>query len=102
MTGVKTVEIVEAGHSRDTQAHANKCLLAMSSSSSSSKVQSSPAAYAAAITVIADSSQEEPHDEGAGDAPEVIDVEDSESPPCHKRAAPKLSSKIEHFFKKRP
>jgi hypothetical protein len=100
------------------QVHANKCLLAASSSNMRSMALPSllPAVDAALVTVISDSSQEEQNALACqtrraseedilvsqrNPRSEVIVVNDSVSPPGHKRAAPVHSSKIDHFFMKR-
>ncbi len=110
---------VSAHHS--PQVHANKCLLAASASALKLRpvapLSSLAAADAELVTVITDSSQEEQKESGderrhADEEDrlprrnalfEVIEVDDSVSPPCHKshkRAPPIPSSKIDHFFKK--
>jgi hypothetical protein len=86
------------------QAHANRCLLAVSSA-----VNVTAPAAAHTVTVITDSSQDDRIEVAALQSPrqrqshpEIINVEDSPPPPvARKRASRPVSpSKIEHFFKK--
>jgi hypothetical protein len=85
--------------------HANKCLLAASllpSTSSMKAHASSSAADQDRVTVITDSSQEQQQldiVEETRPTHEVINIDDSPSPPL-KRAPAALSPKIENFFKR--
>jgi hypothetical protein len=81
--------------------HANKCLLAASLLPSSVKAHaSSSAPDQERVTIITDSSQEQQQlVEETRPTHEVINIDDSQSPP-RKRATAALPQKIENFFKR--